>query len=76
MNQKPSCLWCSTVIVIVKSGQVPETDLLTQNALLEIYFSTSCHKESDNGSDCSQDNYIAVLKGHFQPCNNQKSMSF
>lgn len=57
MYQKPSCLWCSIVIAIMKSGQVPEMDFLTENALLEIYFSTSCHKESDDGSECSQDNY-------------------
>lgn len=36
------------------------------------YFSTSCHKESDDCSECSQDDYtMTVLKGHFQPQNNK-----
>jgi len=75
--QKPSSLWCSVVIAIVKSGQIPETDLLTKNALSEIYFSTSCHKESDDGSECWQNDYsMAVSKGHFQSWSNQKIVSF
>lgn len=73
MYQKPSCLLCSIVTVIIKSGQVPETGLFTENALLETYYATSCHKESDDGFDYSQDNYsMAVLKGDFQPWSNQR----
>lgn len=43
--KKPSCLWCSIVISIVKLGQVHATDLSTENGLLETYFSTSCTKD-------------------------------
>lgn len=70
--QKPSCLGCS-IVNVIKSGQVPETGLFTENALLETYYATSCHKELDDGFDYSQDNYsMAVLKGDFQPWSNQR----
>lgn len=39
------------------------------------YYSTSCHKEFGDGSEHSQENdSVTVLKGDFQPRNNQRKI--